>query len=301
LGKLYKHIPNFIVLIAKLLSENIKSFNAQKMKKIMIMGVATLLAISSCTTTVVPLTGRKVQTFGVSAADLEQQAATGYAEFLHDPATKVISGTTDAARVKRVGTSIQNAVTQYMNANGFGEQIKNYKWEFNLVESPEVNAWCMPGGKVAVYSAILKVTQDDAGLATVLGHEIAHAIAQHSLERASDMMKAQIGGAVVGAATSGKSEATQNVINQIYGLGAQGAYILPNSRKQELEADKMGLSFMAMAGYNPQSALAFWQRMAAASAGGQKPPVFLSTHPTDEARIAQIQQDLPEAMKYYKK
>jgi len=266
----------------------------------MTIGIAGLLAISSCTTSVVPLTGRKVKTFGVSAADLEQQAAAGYAEFLSDPKTKVISSTTDAQRVKRIGANIQNAVSQYMNANGYGEQIKGYKWEFNLVESPEINAWCMPGGKVAVYTGILKITKDDAGLATVMGHEIAHAIAQHSLERASDMLKAQIGGAVVGIATSGQSEAAQNVIGQLYGLGAQGGYILPNSRKQELEADKMGLSFMAMAGYNPQNAVAFWQRMAEASAGSQKPPVFLSTHPTDESRIAQIQKDLPEAMKYYK-
>ncbi|KQB99095.1 M48 family metallopeptidase [Pedobacter sp. Hv1] len=272
------------------------------MKKIMIIGLATgLLAISSCSTSVVPLTGRKVSTFGVNAADLEQQAAQGYSQLLSDPKTKVVSSnSTETQRVKRIGANIQAAVTQYMNANGYGEQIKNYKWEFNLIESPEVNAWCMPGGKVAVYTGILKITKDDAGLATVMGHEIAHAIAQHSVERASDMLKAQLLGTAVGTATSGKSESTQAIVNQLYGVGAQGLYVLPNSRKQELEADKMGLSFMAMAGYNPQNAIGFWQRMAAASEGSQKPPVFLSTHPTDESRIAQIQRDLPEAMKYYK-
>lgn len=273
-----------------------------KITRLILSGaIAGSILIAACTTSVVPLTGRKVKTFGVSAADLEQQAAMAYTEFLRDPKTKVVSASSaDAQRVKRIGANIQNAVTQYMNANGFGEQIKGYKWEFNLIESPEINAWCMPGGKVAVYTGILKVTRDDAGLATVMGHEVAHAIAQHSAERASDMLKAQLGGAIIGVATSGQSAATQDAINQLYGLGAQGGYILPNSRKQELEADKMGLSFMAMAGYNPQNAIGFWQRMAEAGAGSQKPPEFLSTHPADDTRIAQIQKDLPEAMKYYK-
>jgi predicted Zn-dependent protease len=273
------------------------------MKKLMIIGVATiLLAVSSCSTSVVPLTGRKFTSFGVSAAELEQQAAIGYSQLLSDPKTKVVaSNSANTQMVKRIGNKIAAAVTQYMNANGYGEQIKNYKWEFNLIESPEINAWCMPGGKVAVYTGILPITKDEAGLATVMGHEIAHAIAQHSVERASDMFKAQLGGAAVGVATGGQSEATQQVVNGLFGIGAQGLVILPNSRKQELEADKMGLSFMAMAGYNPESAVGFWQRMAQASAGSQKPPVFFSTHPTDASRIAQIQRDLPEAMKYYKK
>jgi predicted Zn-dependent protease len=273
------------------------------MKKLIIIGFAScMLAISSCSTSVVPLTGRKVTTFGVSAADLEQQAALGYSQLLSDPATKVVAASSaNTQMVKRVGNKIAAAVTQYMNANGYGEQIKNYKWEFNLIDSKEINAWCMPGGKVAIYTGILPVTKDEAGLATVMGHEIAHAIAQHSVERASDMYKAQIAGVAVGAATSGKSETTQAVVSELFGLGAQAGYILPNSRKQELEADKMGLSFMAMAGYNPSTAVSFWQRMSQASAGSQKPPVFFSTHPTDDARIAQIQKDLPEAMKYYKK
>ena len=271
------------------------------MKKLIIIGIASItLAISSCSTSIVPLTGRKVTTFGVSAADLEQQAAIGYSQFLSDPKTRVITNSTEAQRVKRVGTNIAAAVTKYMNANGYGEQIKNYRWEFNLVESPEINAWCMPGGKVAIYTGILKVTKDDAGLATVMGHEIAHAIALHSVERASNMLKAQLGGAVVGVATSGRSEGTQNVVNQLFGIGAQAGFILPNSRNQELEADRLGLSFMSMAGYNPQTAVGFWQRMAAASEGSSKPPEFLSTHPTDQTRIARIQRDLPEAMKYYK-
>lgn len=269
------------------------------MNKLQLLGIASgLLLISSCST--VPLTGRSRLSI-VDDSQLQEQAAIGYAQLLSDPKTKVVSANVaDAQRVKRIGNNIASAVTKYMNENGFGDQIKNYKWEFNLIESPEINAWCMPGGKVAVYTGILKVTKDDAGLATVMGHEIAHAIAQHSAERASRMMAAQLGGAVVGIATDSKSETTQAVVNGLYGIGAQGLVILPNSRNQELEADKMGLSFMAMAGYNPTSAVGFWQRMAAASEGAAKPPVFLSTHPTDGARIAQIQKDLPEAMKYYK-
>ena len=271
------------------------------MKKTMIFGMATaLLAISSCST--VPLTGRSRLSL-VDDSQLQQQAAIGYAQLLSYPQTKVVStGNANAAMVKRVGQKIAAAVTQYMNQNGYGEQIKGYKWEFNLIESPEINAWCMPGGKVAVYTGILKVTQDEAGLATVMGHEIAHAIAQHSLERASKSNQAQLLGAAVsvGAGASGASESSQALIGQLYGIGAQAGYVLPNSRTQELEADKMGLSFMAMAGYNPNSAVNFWQRMAQASAGSSKPPVFLSTHPTDESRIAQIRKDLPAAMKYYK-
>lgn len=268
------------------------------MKKIMILGIATgIMAISSCST--VPLTGRSRLSI-VDDTQLQQQAAIGYAQLLSDPTTKVVSANAaEAQRVKRIGAKISTAVTKYMNDNGFGDQIKNYKWEFNLIESPEINAWCMPGGKVAVYTGILKVTKDDAGLATVMGHEIAHAIAQHSAERASRMMMAQGAGQIAGAVVGSKTEAGQAIFNQIYGIGAQGLVILPNSRNQELEADKMGLSFMAMAGYNPTSAIGFWQRMAAASQGAAKPPAFLSTHPTDEARIAQIQKDLPEAMKYY--
>lgn len=269
------------------------------MNRLLIIGFATVtLAFSSCST--VPLTGRSRLSL-IDDSQLQQQAAIGYSQLLSDPKTKVVAtNSTQTQMIKRVGSKIATAVTKYMNDNGYGDQIANYKWEFNLIESPEINAWCMPGGKVAVYTGILPVTKDEAGLATVMGHEIAHAIAQHSAERASQMTLAQGVGQAAGVAVSNKSETTQVVVNQLFGIGAQAGYILPNSRKQELEADKMGLSFMAMAGYNPSSAVAFWQRMSQASSGAAKPPVFLSTHPTDESRIAQIQKDLPEAMKYYK-
>lgn len=266
------------------------------MKKIITIGLASvMLVLSSCST--VPLTGRSRLSL-IDDSQLQEQAAIGYAQLLSDPKTKVVStNSSQTQMVKRVGSRIAAAVTKYMNDNGFGDQIAPYKWEFNLIESQEINAWCMPGGKVAIYTGILPVTKDEAGLATVMGHEVAHAIAQHSAERASQMTIAQGLGTAVGVGTSNSKYA--DYINAAYGVAGQ-LTILSYGRKQELEADKMGLSFMAMAGYNPSTAVGFWQRMAQASSGSAKPPTFLSTHPTDEARIAQIQRDLPEALKYYK-
>lgn len=267
------------------------------MKRIKLMAVASVLLVTySCTT--VPLSGRNRLSF-VNESEMQTAAAQSYTTLLKDPSTKVLNNA-DAARVKRIGQQIATAVTRYMNANGHAAAIQGFKWEFNLIDSKEINAWCMPGGKVAVYSGILPVTKDDAGLATVMGHEIAHAVAQHSSERASKSAVAEGLGGLLGAATGGKSATTQQVISQVYGISAQGFYLLPNSRTQELEADHLGLIFMAMAGYNPSSAVSFWQRMASASAASQKPPEFLSTHPADATRIAQIQKDLPEAQKYFK-
>jgi len=268
------------------------------MKKIRLTGLAlaVLLFANSCST--VPLTGRSRLSF-VSESEMQTAAAQSYNTLLKDPATTVLNNA-DATRVKRIGQQIATAVTKYMNANGYSEQIKGFNWEFNLIKSEEVNAWCMPGGKVAVYSGILPVTKDDAGLATVMGHEIAHAIAQHSSERASKAAVAEGVGSLIGAAAGNQSAAIQTGINQAYGIGAQGFVLLPNSRKQELEADHLGLIFMSMAGYNPSTAVSFWQRMATASASSSKPPEWMSTHPADATRIAQIQKDLPEAQKYFK-
>ena len=266
------------------------------MKKFTMMGIAAAILMTyACST--VPISGRNRISF-VSETEMQTAAAQSYSTLLKDPSTKILNNA-DATRVKRIGQKIASAVTKYMNANGYSSQIQGFNWEFNLIDSKEVNAWCMPGGKVAVYSGILPVTKDDAGLATVMGHEIAHAIAQHSSERASKAALAELGGSLVGAATGNKSAAIQNGINQAYGLGAQGLYLLPNSRAQELEADHLGLIFMSMAGYNPTNAVSFWQRMSAASAGSQKPAEFMSTHPADATRIAQIQKDLPEAQKYF--
>ncbi|MET3115273.1 putative Zn-dependent protease [Pedobacter sp. CG_S7] len=266
------------------------------MKKILVYGATVaVLTLYSCST--VPLSGRNRISF-IDEGEMQVAAAQSYNTLLKSPNTKVLNNA-ESARVKRIGQKIAAAVTQYMNANGYAEQIKGFNWEFNLIESKEVNAWCMPGGKVAVYTGILPVTKDDAGLATVMGHEIAHAVAKHSSERASKAALAEGVGGLLGAATSGKSSGTQQILNQVYGIGAQGFYLLPNSRTQELEADHLGLIFMSMAGYNPSNAVGFWQRMASASANSAKPPEFLSTHPADGTRIAQIQKDLPEAQRYF--
>lgn len=267
------------------------------MKKIFIIGITTIgLAISSCTT--VPLTGRSRLNL-VSDEQVLPMAFQAYSEFLTENKGAVLSASNaQASRVKMIGNKLIAAVKSYMNSNGHGELIKNYNWEVNVVQSKELNAWCMPGGKIVVYTGILPVTKDDAGLATVMGHEIAHAIAGHSAERMSQEMVGQGLGALGTAATANNPK-RQSIFNTLYGVGAPLA-MLSYGRNQELEADRLGLIFMAMAGYNPQNATAFWQRMSQASTGSQKPPEFLSTHPSDATRIARIQNALPEAQKYYK-
>ncbi|MBK0378268.1 M48 family metallopeptidase [Mucilaginibacter segetis] len=257
------------------------------------LAIVISIVIYACST--VPLTGRS-QLSLVSDDQINPAAAQSYHELLSDPKTTVINGTTDAERVKRIGNKLAVAIDSYLKANGYNY---DFKWEFNLIKSPEVNAWCMPGGKVAVYSGILPITQTDAGLATVMGHEIGHAIAHHSAEALSQQLALQAGGSVVNAATGSQSQTTQVLINQLYGVGGQLA-TLKYSRDKENEADRLGLTFMAMAGYDPHQALAFWQRMAAQNDGGS-PPEFLSTHPSDATRIANIQRLIPEAMKYYRK
>ncbi|MBK0382589.1 M48 family metallopeptidase [Pedobacter sp. SD-b] len=252
--------------------------------------------MAACST--VPLTGRR-QANLVSDTEMQQMAAQSYNQLLSDPSTKVVNNTAQSRKVKEIGGKIATAVTKFMNENGYADQIAGYKWEFNLIDSKEVNAWCMPGGKVAVYTGILPVTLTDAGLATVMGHEIAHAVAKHSNERYSNQMIAQGLGSVLGGAIT-NSQAGMNVFNQVFGIGAQAGVLLPNSRKQESEADRLGLTFMAMAGYDPAKAVEFWQRMMAQNKG-QAPPEFLSTHPSDATRISDIKKYLPEALKYYKR
>jgi len=250
--------------------------------------------MTACST--VPLTGRR-QANLVSDAEMNQMATQSYNQLLSAPSTKVVNNTAQSRKVKEIGSKIANAVTTFMNQNGYADQVSGYKWEFNLIDSKEVNAWCMPGGKVAVYTGILPVTLTDAGLATVMGHEIAHAVAKHSNERYSNQMIAQGLGSILGGAVT-NSDAGMNVFNQVFGIGAQAGVLLPNSRKQESEADRLGLTFMAMAGYDPSKAVEFWQRMSAQS-NGQAPPEFLSTHPGDATRIADIKKYLPEAQKFY--
>jgi len=197
--------------------------------------------------------------------------------------------------VVRVGKRIAAATEKYMRENGLESEVKNFAWEFNLVNDPQVNAFCMPGGKIVVYEGLLKLTTTDDELAVVMGHEVAHAVAKHSNERMSQQVLSQVGGAVLGEVVSGSSAVTQAVANTVYGLGSQYGVMLPYSRKHELEVDRLGLIFMAMAGYNPDAAVTFWQKMAAQ---GSNVPEIMSTHPSDANRIEQIKKYLPEAKKY---
>jgi predicted Zn-dependent protease len=267
------------------------------MKKTLLT-IVTIGALLSCSRNAV--TGRK-QLSLIPESELQAQAITQYQSFLSQAKVVNTKGSRDAEMVKRVGTRIANAITQYYSAQGKPDILSGYEWEFNLVDDKQVNAWCMPGGKVVVYSGLLAVTQNEAALAVVLGHEITHAVAKHGNERMSQELLAQGLGSLGDAMTSNKPKANQ-IFNSVFGVGAQGLVILPKSRNQEYESDHFGLLFCAMAGYNPQEAVTFWKRMAAASAssGNQKPPEFLSTHPSDENRIARIEGYMPEALGFYK-
>jgi predicted Zn-dependent protease len=199
--------------------------------------------------------------------------------------------------VKSVGRDISVAVEDFMMKNNMKDRIAGFSWEFNLIDSDVPNAWCMPGGKIVVYSGILPLTATESGLAVVIGHEIAHAVARHGNERMSQGLLINLGGMALSAALESEPEKTRNLYLAAYGLGSQVGIALPYSRSHENEADKLGLIFMAMAGYNPQAAVDFWSRMS--KIGGNKPPEFLSTHPSDETRIKNMEAFIPEAMKYY--
>ena len=200
--------------------------------------------------------------------------------------------------VKRVGTRIQSAVERYFRTENLSNQLNGYDWRFNLIENKDANAWAMPGGRVVVYTGLLPITQTEAGLAVVMGHEIAHAVAEHGSERMSQQLLAQFGGMALSEALSKNPQKTQQIWMTAFGLGAQYGALLPFGRLQENEADHLGLIFMAMAGYNPNEALTFWKRMSEGKSGS--PPEFMSTHPSDATRIAKIGQEMPEAMKYYR-
>lgn len=257
--------------------------------------VALMLAsalIIACST--VPITGRKqVNLFPES--EMIATSLTQYDAFLQQ--NQLSTNTEQSAMVKRVGQRIAKATEDYLKANGLSRRIANFKWEFNLVEDNTPNAWCMPGGKVVVYTGILPFTQNETGLAVVMGHEIAHAIARHGNERMSQQMGIQAVGTGLALALNEKPAQTQQIWMQAFGVASNVGVMLPFSRSHETEADKMGLIFMAMAGYNPQEAVNFWQRMA--QAGGQKPPEFLSTHPSDNKRVKNLRTYMPKAMKYY--
>lgn len=257
-----------------------------------LLAVIMAFFITSCAT--VPITGRS-QLNLVSSSSIQSLSNQQYREFLSK--TKRSRNAVETARVRRVGRRIQGAVERYFRQRGMSSELRNYRWEFNLIENKSPNAWCMPGGKIAIYTGILPYTKNNAGLAVVMAHEIAHAIAKHGNERMSQMLLTQMGGVVLSSATKSSPAKTRQLWMNAYGVGSQLAVTLPYSRMQEYEADRIGLIFMAMAGYNPNAAVTFWQRMNRKS-GGANPPEFLSTHPTDAKRIARIRQLLPEARRY---
>jgi predicted Zn-dependent protease len=252
------------------------------------------IVLVSCAT--VAVTGRR-QLILVSAPEVMQMAAQQYSTVISQgPLSKNASQT---AMVKRVGLKIQKAVEDYMASQGRSSELTGFNWEFNLIDDPKiVNAWCMPGGKVAFYTAILPVCKDEDGVAVVMGHEVAHAIANHGAERMSDQLVAQLGLEAVSGALGSNPILANEILLQAVGMGTELG-LLKFSRTHESEADHMGLIFMAMAGYDPSHAPEFWKRMASLS-GGSNVPEFMSTHPSDETRIADLNRKMPEALKYYK-
>lgn len=262
------------------------------MKITHLLGIgATVLAVAACTTN--PMTGRKSLQIGTLNSQITTSAVQQYQQTLKE--SKVVTGA-QAQMVKKVGNNIKTAAEKYYASIGRSADLSGYQWEFNLLQDNQVNAWCMPGGKVAVYTGILPITKDETGLAVVMGHEVSHALAGHGNERISQAMVAQYGGQLIGGAISNAQLA--KVFEAAYPIGSQ-VTLLKYGRTQESEADEMGLNLMAIAGYDPKQAIPFWSRMEAASSGARQPE-FLSTHPSPQTRIADIQKDLPKALEYYR-
>jgi predicted Zn-dependent protease len=266
--------------------------NFQKMKKTACL-IVFLGLISSCST--VPLTGRSQLAF-LSNQELQPLVNEEYAKVLNEK--EVLTSTKEGQQVVQVGNKMAVAVEKYLEEQGYGDLVKELDWEFNLLQSDQVNAWCMPGGKVAFYTGILPITQSESGIAVVMGHEIAHAIAAHANERMSTGLVVNFGFAMLSAALGKNPTLTKEIFLESVGIGSE-LKMLQFSRKHELEADRMGLIFMAMAGYDPREAPIFWERMAAAS--GQEPMEFLSTHPGPDRRVERLNARMSEALEYYQR
>jgi predicted Zn-dependent protease len=256
--------------------------------------IGTLFLLFACAT--VPLTGRKSLRL-IPDSELLSLSFQQYSDVLRK--SKLSNDLVKVQMVKRVGEKIARSSEEFLRESKLESDIKNYKWEFNLIEDDKVvNAWCMPGGKVAVYTGILPLTQDETGLAVVMGHEVAHAMAKHGNERMSEVLLLQLGGVGLSAALAKQPGQTQQIFSGVYGVTANVGFMLPYSRLHESEADRIGLVLMAKAGYDPREAIPFWQRMN--EKGGSRPPEFLSTHPAPDTRIKDIKTHIPEAMKHYK-
>lgn len=276
----------------RILFKKLICFKESYIKKFLFFTI--ILIIIGCQT--VPITGRQ-QLNIIPSETILSMSFNNYREFLSTH--KVVKDTEEAELVKRVGNRISKAVETYFSMNNQSDTLKGYEWEFNLVEDEAINAWCMPGGKVVIYTGILSVTRDETGLAVVMGHEIAHAVAKHGDERLSQSLLVEMGGIALSKALSEKPKQTTDLFLAAYGIGTQIGVLLPYSRLHESEADRLGLIFMAMAGYDPRNAIDFWKRMASAKQG-VSPPEFLSTHPADKNRIKNIERLIPEAMRYYR-
>jgi predicted Zn-dependent protease len=244
------------------------------------------------------LTGKKQLTL-LPESELQTMATSEYTQFLSQNKVVASNNNRDADMVKRAGQRIITAVESYYAQKGMTDKLAGFKWEVNLVDDKTVNAWCMPGGKIVVYTGLLPMTQNEAALAVVMGHEVSHALLQHGNQRMSYGLLQQLGGVALSVALANKPQETQNLFLGAYGAGSQVGVMLPFSRQNELEADKFGLIWAAMAGYNPEEAIALWERMEKAS-NGQSPPEFLSTHPSEGHRIDQLKKLMPEALQYYK-
>ncbi len=264
------------------------------MKRNAILFAMFLFTSTGCTTNAI--TGRK-QLSLVSESTLQTEAFKQYNTILSTNKVEKGVNNRDAEMVKRVGTRIATAIEKYYGDKGISDVLAGYKWEFSLIDSKEINAWCMPGGKVAVYTGLLPVTQNEDALAIVLGHEITHAVMHHGQERISQALLAQGIGVAGSVFTSGNTQAN-DIFRSIYAPGAQVGVLLPNSRKQEYEADHYGLIFAAIAGYNPEEAIPFWERMSKLNTGAGAPEI-LSDHPLDSKRIEQLKAYMPEALRYY--
>ena len=254
----------------------------------------SLLLLSGCGS--VPITGRQ-QLLLVSDSEVLSSSLTQYDSFIKS--SEKSTSVSQTNMVKRVGKRIAQATERYLRENGLEREIANFRWEFNLVKDKQVNAFCMPGGKIVVYEGLMKLAKTDSELAVVLGHEVAHAVAKHSNERMSQQLAAQYGAKIISSGLANKSQSIQKLATNVYGLGAQYGLMLPFSRRHESEADYMGLVFMTMAGYDPVVAINFWKKMSSNSNG--QIPEFMSTHPSDATRINAIYKALPEIKKKYQR
>jgi predicted Zn-dependent protease len=266
----------------------------------MLLRLSSLLVISTffvaCSKNA--LSGKSQLTL-LPESELQSMATTEYQKFLSTNKVVASSNNRDAEMVRRVGQRITRAVEVHYAEIGKSDMLKGFNWEYNLVDDKAANAWCMPGGKIVVYTGLLPITQNEAALAAVMGHEVSHALLQHGNQRMSQGLLQQLGGVALSVAVANKPAETQNLFMGAYGAGTQLGIMLPFSRNHELEADRYGLIFTARAGYNPQEAIGLWERMEKAS-NGQKPPEFLSTHPSEGRRVNQLKKYMPEALQYYK-